>query len=180
MAGNKIGKLFQVTTWGESHGKAVGVVIDGCPPRIPLNEHRIQTLLNRRRPGASMASTQRREKDIAVIFSGVFEGLTTGTPIMIMVENKDANSNAYKPYADVYRPGHGDYTYQAKYGIRDRRGKPWPGWLPVQWRKHYWTGSESVSRLTPSNWVGSGRSSAIWTLRIKTHFFVRTCKLLMP
>jgi len=122
MAGNKIGKLFQVTTWGESHGKAVGVVIDGCPPRIPLDEHRIQTLLNRRRPGASMASTQRREKDIAVIFSGVFEGLTTGTPIMIMVENKDANSSAYKPYADVYRPGHGDYTYQAKYGIRDWRG----------------------------------------------------------
>ena len=122
MAGNTIGKIFQVTTWGESHGVAVGVVIDGCPPRIPLDEHRIQSMLNRRRPGASIASTQRREKDIAVILSGVFDGFTTGTPIMIMVENRDVNSSAYEPYADVYRPGHGDYTYQAKYGIRDWRG----------------------------------------------------------
>jgi chorismate synthase len=122
MPGSTIGKLFQVTTWGESHGRAVGVVIDGCPPRIPLDENFIQSMLNRRRPGTSVASTQRREKDTAVIYSGVFDGLTTGTPIMIMVENKDAKSSAYKPYADVYRPGHGDYTYQAKYGIRDWRG----------------------------------------------------------
>ncbi len=122
MPGSTIGKIFQVTTWGESHGKAVGVVIDGCPPRIPLDEDRIQAMLNRRRPGASIASTQRKEKDIAVIYSGVFEGLTTGTPILIMVENKDAKSNAYKPYANVYRPGHGDFTYESKYGIRDWRG----------------------------------------------------------
>jgi chorismate synthase len=122
MAGNTFGKIFQVTTWGESHGKAVGVVIDGCPSRIPLEESRLQAMLNRRRPGTSITSTQRREKDIAVIYSGVFEGFTTGTPIMIMVENKDAKSSAYKPYADVYRPGHGDYTYQSKYGIRDWRG----------------------------------------------------------
>jgi len=122
MAGNSIGKLFQVTTWGESHGKAVGVIIDGCPPQIPLQEKQIQTMLNRRRPGSSIASTQRREKDIAVIYSGVFEGMTTGTPIMIMVKNKDANSSAYEAYADVFRPGHGDFTYQAKFGIRDWRG----------------------------------------------------------
>ncbi|MBW2409373.1 MAG: chorismate synthase [Deltaproteobacteria bacterium] len=122
MPGSTIGKIFQVTTWGESHGKAVGVVIDGCPPRIPLDEDRIQNMLNRRRPGASIASTQRKEKDIAVIYSGVFEGLTTGTSILIIVENQDAKSNAYKPYADVFRPGHGDFTYESKYGIRDWRG----------------------------------------------------------
>ena len=122
MSGSTIGKIFQVTTWGESHGRAVGVVIDGCPSRISLDEDRIQAMLDRRRPGASIASTQRKEKDIAVIYSGVFEGLTTGTPILIMVENKDAKSNAYKPYANVYRPGHGDFTYEAKYGIRDWRG----------------------------------------------------------
>ena len=122
MAGSTIGKIFQVTTWGESHGKAVGVVIDGCPPRIPLDEDRIQAMLNRRRPGASIASTQRKEKDIARIYSGVFDGVTTGTPILIMVENKDAKSSAYQPYAEVYRPGHGDYTYESKYGIRDWRG----------------------------------------------------------
>ncbi|MGD8523698.1 MAG: chorismate synthase [Desulfobacterales bacterium] len=122
MAGNTIGKLFKVTTWGESHGSAVGVVIDGCPPHLTLNSQIIQTMLDRRRPGLSITSTQRREKDRAVIQSGVFNGLTTGTPIMIMVENKDADSKAYEPYAAVFRPGHGDYTYQAKYGIRDWRG----------------------------------------------------------
>ena len=122
MSGSTIGKIFQVTTWGESHGKAVGVVIDGCPPRIPLDEDLIQDMLDRRRPGASIASTQRKEKDMAVIYSGVFEGLTTGTPILIMVENQDAKPNAYKPYANVFRPGHGDFTYEAKYGIRDWRG----------------------------------------------------------
>ena len=122
MSGSTIGKIFQVTTWGESHGKAVGVVIDGCPPRIPLDEDLIQAMLDRRRPGASIASTQRKEKDIALIYSGVFDGVTTGTPIMIMVANKDAKSSAYEPYADVYRPGHGDFTYESKYGIRDWRG----------------------------------------------------------
>ena len=122
MSGSTIGKIFQVTTWGESHGMAVGVVIDGCPPKIPLDEDRIQVMLNRRRPGASVASTQRREKDMALICSGVFNGLTTGTPILIMVENKDAKSSAYEPYAEIYRPGHGDYTYESKYGIRDWRG----------------------------------------------------------
>ena len=122
MPGSTIGKIFQVTTWGESHGKAVGVVIDGCPPKMPLTEERIQAMLDRRRPGSSIASTQRKEKDVALIYSGVFDGVTTGTPILIMIENKDVKSSAYKPYADVYRPGHGDYTYESKYGIRDWRG----------------------------------------------------------
>ena len=122
MPGNTFGTLFRITTWGESHGKGVGVIIDGCPPNIPLDEEVIQSMLDRRRPGRSPASTRRREPDRAVIISGVFEDLTTGTPIMIMVENKDADSKAYAPYADLFRPGHGDITYMAKYGIRDWRG----------------------------------------------------------
>lgn len=122
MPGNTFGKLFKVTTWGESHGKGVGVVIDGCPPQIPLDENIIQSMLDRRKPGKSKASTTRKEPDRAIILSGVFEGMTTGTPVMLMVENKDPHSKAYKPYADLYRPGHGDITYMAKYGIRDWRG----------------------------------------------------------
>ena len=122
MPGNTFGKLFRITTWGESHGRGIGVVIDGCPPRIPLDEETIQAMLNRRRPGGSHASTSRREPDRAIIMSGVFDGMTTGTPIMIMVENRDADSAAYESNAELYRPGHGDLTYQAKYGIRDWRG----------------------------------------------------------
>ncbi|PLX53081.1 MAG: chorismate synthase, partial [Desulfobacteraceae bacterium] len=122
MPGNTFGTLFKITTWGESHGKGVGVVIDGCPPGISLEENMIQAMLNRRRPGKSPASTSRREPDQAVIMSGVFEKTTTGTPIMIMVYNKDADPKAYVPYKDVFRPGHGDITYMAKYGIRDWRG----------------------------------------------------------
>lgn len=122
MPGNTFGTLFKITTWGESHGKGVGVVIDGCPPRIPIDENMIQSMLNRRRPGKSPASTTRREPDQAVIMSGIFDNMTTGTPIMIMVYNKDADSKAYEPYAELFRPGHGDITYMAKYGIRDWRG----------------------------------------------------------
>lgn len=122
MPGNTFGKMFKITTWGESHGEAVGVVIDGCPPQIPLDEEIIQAMLNRRRPGMSVASTSRKEPDSAIIMSGVFDGFTTGTPIMIMVKNKDADSKAYEPYADLFRPGHGDITYLAKYSIRDWRG----------------------------------------------------------
>ena len=122
MPGNSFGKLFKITTWGESHGKGIGVVIDGCPPRIPIDENIIQSMLNRRKPGSSSASTKRMEPDKAVIMSGVFNGMTTGTPLMIMVENKDADPGAYEPYADIYRPGHGDITYMAKYKIRDWRG----------------------------------------------------------
>jgi chorismate synthase len=122
MPGNTIGSVLKVTTWGESHGKGVGAVIDGLPPGIPLDEVIIQAMMDRRRPGSSKASTTRKEPDQAIIMSGVFEGRTTGTPVLIMIQNKDANSSAYKPYSDLYRPGHGDITYQAKYRIRDWRG----------------------------------------------------------
>jgi len=122
MPGNSFGKLFKITTWGESHGKGVGVVIDGCPPKIPLDESVIQEMLDRRRPGGSITSTSRKESDTARILSGVFDNKTTGTPILIMVENRDAKSNAYQPISDLYRPGHGDITYHSKYGIRDWRG----------------------------------------------------------
>lgn len=122
MPGSTFGKLFRITTWGESHGPSLGVVIDGCPPNVPLDEETIQTLLDRRKPGSSTASTKRKEADQAQICSGVFEGKTTGTPIMIRIENKNVDSSAYEPYKNLYRPGHGDYTYQAKYGARDWRG----------------------------------------------------------
>ena len=122
MPGNVFGKMFRITTWGESHGKGVGVVIDGCPPNIPMNEGIIQAMLDRRKPGSAVTSTSRKEPDQAVILSGVFEGKTTGTPIMIMVNNKDAHSGDYSENARLYRPGHGDITWQAKFGIRDYRG----------------------------------------------------------
>ncbi|MBU1172483.1 MAG: chorismate synthase [Proteobacteria bacterium] len=122
MPGNVFGKMFSITTWGESHGKGIGVVIDGCPPNIPMNEEIIQAVLDRRKPGKAVTSTSRKEPDQAEIFSGVFEGKTTGTPIMIMVRNKDAHSQDYSGNATLFRPGHGDITYQAKYGIRDWRG----------------------------------------------------------
>lgn len=123
MPGNVFGQMFRITTWGESHGKGIGVVIDGCPPNIPLSEEIIQAALNRRKPGQNVVtSTSRKEPDQAEIFSGIFEGKTTGTPIMIMVRNKDAKSQDYSGNAELFRPGHGDITYQAKYGIRDWRG----------------------------------------------------------
>jgi len=122
MPGNSFGTLFRITTWGESHGEAVGVVIDGCPPKIHLDESVVQDMLERRKPGGSAASTSRKEHDKAVIMSGVFNGMTTGAPITIIVKNNDARPESYKKYADIFRPGHGDITYQAKYGIRDWRG----------------------------------------------------------
>jgi len=122
MSGSSMGTLFRITTWGESHGPAVGVVVDGCLPRIPLDEAGVQAMLERRRPGRSAAGTRRKEPDRVNILSGVFEGRTTGTPISMVIENKDIDSTAYRPYADLFRPGHGDITYQAKYGIRDWRG----------------------------------------------------------
>lgn len=122
MQGSSFGDLFTVTTFGESHGKALGVIIDGTPAGIPLCEEDINKYLIRRRPGASKYSTQRNEEDKAEIYSGVFEGKTTGTPIMIMVFNKDQRSKDYSQIADVYRPGHADFTYDQKYGIRDYRG----------------------------------------------------------
>jgi chorismate synthase len=119
---NTFGHLFRVTTWGESHGPAIGCVVDGCPPRIPLSEADIQPYLDRRRPGQSRFTTQRQEPDQVRILSGVFEGLTTGTPIALMIENVDQRSKDYGNIARSFRPGHADLTYQLKYGIRDYRG----------------------------------------------------------
>ncbi len=122
MPGNAIGKLFTVTTFGESHGPAVGGIVDGCPPGMSLCEADMQGDLDRRRPGTSRHTTQRKEPDEVRILSGVFEGLTTGTPIGLLVENVDQRSRDYSKIKDKFRPGHADYTYQQKYGIRDYRG----------------------------------------------------------
>jgi chorismate synthase len=122
MSHNSFGHLFRVTTWGESHGPALGCVIDGCPPGIAMTEADLQGALDRRKPGGSRFVTQRREADEAKILSGTFEGLTTGTPISVMIENTDQRSKDYGEIARQFRPGHADYTYFAKYGIRDYRG----------------------------------------------------------
>ena len=122
MSGNSIGQLFKVTTFGESHGEGIGCVIDGCPPRLKLDEEDIQQALNRRRPGKNRFTTARSEPDQVQILSGTFEGLTTGTPIGLFVKNTDQRSKDYSAIKDVYRPGHADFTYQHKYGIRDYRG----------------------------------------------------------
>jgi chorismate synthase len=122
MAGNSFGALFRFTTWGESHGPAIGVVVDGAPPRLALAEPDIQHWLDKRKPGQSRFTTQRREADLVRILSGVFDGLTTGTPIQLLIENTDQRSKDYRNIADRFRPGHADYTYWKKYGIRDYRG----------------------------------------------------------
>lgn len=122
MAGNSIGQFFRVTTFGESHGIALGCVVDGVPPGIPLTEADLQHDLDRRRPGTSRYTTQRREPDRVRILSGVFEGVTTGTSIGLLIENTDQRSQDYSAIKDVFRPGHADYTYEQKYGLRDYRG----------------------------------------------------------
>jgi len=122
MSANSFGTLFRFTTWGESHGPAIGCVVDGAPPRMALNEADIQPWMEKRKPGQSRFTTQRRESDIVKILSGVFEGLTTGTPISLLIENEDQRSKDYSDIKDKFRPGHADYTYWAKYGIRDYRG----------------------------------------------------------
>lgn len=122
MAGSTFGTLFQITTWGESHGKALGVVIDGCPAGLPLCPEDIQKYLNRRKPGQSNITTPRKEDDLVEILSGVFEGKTTGTPISLMVPNTSQKSSDYSEIASYYRPGHADYTFDSKYGFRDYRG----------------------------------------------------------
>src|SRR3954469_18764358 len=122
MSDNSFGHLFRVTTWGESHGPAIGCVVDGAPPRIALTEADIQYFLDRRKPGQSRFTTQRQEADTVRILSGVFEGETTGTPIQLMIENTDQRPRDYSNIKDSFRPGHADYTYWAKYGIRDYRG----------------------------------------------------------
>ncbi len=122
MSFNTFGRVFRFTTWGESHGPALGAVVDGCPPGIALGEADIQPWLDRRRPGQSRFTTQRQEPDQVRILSGVFEGRTTGTPISLMIENVDQRSKDYSAIAQAYRPGHADYAYDAKYGLRDYRG----------------------------------------------------------
>jgi len=122
MSFNTFGKIFKFTTWGESHGPAIGCVIDGCPPNIPISENEIQKDMDRRKPGQSKFTTQRKEEDKVVILSGVFEGKTTGTPISIIIHNKDTRSRDYESIKNKFRPGHADFTYFKKYGIRDYRG----------------------------------------------------------
>jgi chorismate synthase len=122
MGGNSFGTLFRVTTWGESHGKALGVVIDGCPPQTELSEEYIQREMDKRRPGQSFGSSPRVERDQIKILSGVFEGKTTGTPISIFLWNEDVDSTPYDEIKDIFRPGQADFTYQVKYGFRDHRG----------------------------------------------------------
>jgi len=123
MPGNTWGRLFRVTTFGESHGKALGAIIDGCPPGLSIDEAYIQVELDKRKPGCFLGSTPRKESDQVQILSGVFEGYTTGTPIALVIYNKDAKPSAYEPIKDVFRPGHGDFTYHMKYGgFRDYRG----------------------------------------------------------
>lgn len=122
MAGSSIGTIFRITTWGESHGKAIGVVIDGCPAGLPLSEADIQPYLDRRKPGQSKYSTPRKENDEIEILSGIFEGKTTGTPISMLLYNTSQQSKDYSDIASYYRPGHADYTFDSKYGFRDYRG----------------------------------------------------------
>ena len=122
MSGNTIGAIFRLTTWGESHGPAVGAVIDGCPPGIFLTEAEIQAELDRRRPGTLSSGSPREEEDTVEILSGTFECVTTGTPIALLIRNRDAKSSDYEGMKNIFRPGHGDYTYFRKYGMRDHRG----------------------------------------------------------
>lgn len=157
MPGNSFGRYFRITTWGESHGKALGVVVDGCPAGLELSEDDIQFELDRRRPGQSRITTQRKEADKVEILSGVFEGKTTGTPISMMVRNTDAISKSYEDIKDTYRPGHADYTYDEKYGFRDYRG-----------------GGRSSARETIGRVASAAIAKKILNLRgVKTYGFVR-------
>lgn len=122
MAGNSFGQLFRISTFGESHGIAIGVILDGCPAQLPIDLDFIQSELDKRKPGQSKITTQRKESDSVQILSGTFEGKSTGTPIMMLIPNEDQRSKDYSHNTDVYRPSHADYTYDAKYGIRDHRG----------------------------------------------------------
>ena len=153
MSGSTLGELFRVTNFGESHGSGVGCVIDGCPPGLPLSEADIQPELDRRRPGTSRHVTQRNEPDAVEILSGVYEGLTTGTPICLLIRNTDQRSKDYGNILDTFRPGHADYTYLHKYGLRDPRG-----------------GGRASARLT-APMVGAGAVARKWlTLKFGTRF----------
>jgi len=144
MSGSTLGKLFCVTVFGESHGPAIGCVVDGCPPGMALAEADIQHDLDRRKPGTSRHVTQRRESDTVEILSGLYEGKTTGTPIALLIRNEDQRSKDYGNIADTFRPGHADYTYTQKYGFRDPRG-----------------GGRSSARLTAPI-VGAGAIAKKW------------------
>ena len=122
MAGDSFGKLFKISNWGESHGKGIGVVVEGCPAGLKLNEEDIQPYLDKRRPGQSSITTRRDEADAVEILSGTVDGITTGTPLTLFIRNKDQKSKDYSEMAKLYRPSHADYTYQKKYGIRDVAG----------------------------------------------------------
>lgn len=157
MASNSFGNIFKITTWGESHGKAIGVVIDGCPAGLELNETDIQTALNLRAPGRNAYTSPRKETDKAEIYSGVFEGKTTGTPISIIIPNHDADSSAYESMKDILRPGHAHFTYQEKYGVFDYRG-----------------GGRASARETACR-VAAGAIAK----KILQHFSIDTCAYLM-
>ena len=156
MASNSFGDAFRFTTWGESHGPAIGCVVDGTPPRIPITEADIQFYLDRRKPGQSRFTTQRQEPDAVKILSGVFEGQTTGTPIGLVIENQDQRSRDYGDIKDRFRPGHADYTYQAKYGIRDYRG-----------------GGRSSARETAMRVAAGGVARKVLASRLGNPFSVR-------
>ena len=157
MPGNSFGQLFRITTWGESHGEALGVVVDGCPAGLEISKEEIQSELDRRRPGQSKITTQRKESDSVDILSGVFQGKTLGTPISLMVRNEDVISKSYEDIKDTYRPGHADYTYDAKYGLRDYRG-----------------GGRSSARETVGRVAAGAIAKKILSLNgIKTYGFVR-------
>ena len=157
MPGNSFGQLFRITTWGESHGEAIGVVVDGCPAGLEISKEDIQSELDRRRPGQSKITTQRKESDSVEILSGVFEGKTLGTPISLMVRNEDVISKSYEDIKDTYRPGHADFTYDAKYGLRDYRG-----------------GGRSSARETVGRVAAGAIAKKILNLNgIKTYGFVR-------
>ncbi|MDO5589459.1 MAG: chorismate synthase [Lachnospiraceae bacterium] len=165
MAGSTLGDLFTITTWGESHGAAIGVVIDGCPAGLSLDETDIQIFLDRRKPGQSRFTTARKEADQARILSGVFEGKTTGTPISIMIENTDHHSADYSAIKDVYRPGHADYTFDAKYGFRDYRGGGRS------------SGRETIGRVA----AGSVAAKILKELGISVHAYTRSIgKIVIP
>lgn len=150
MSDNSFGTLFRVTTWGESHGPAIGCIVDGVPPRLSIEAAEIQHWLDRRRPGQSRFVTQRREPDEVEILSGVFEGKTTGTPVSLMIRNQDARSKDYGDIKDKFRPGHADYAYHAKYGIRDYRG-----------------GGRSSARETASRVAAGGIARKVLGKRVK-------------
>lgn len=162
MSGNRFGTLFQYQTWGESHGPAIGVVVDGVPPRIPLSEEDIQVFLDKRKPGQSKFTTQRNEADLVKILSGVFEGQTTGTPISLMIENTDQKSKDYGDIKDKFRPGHADFTYDAKYGIRDYRG-----------------GGRSSARETASRVAAGAIARKILMEQLGTEIFIKAAVVQM-